>query len=168
MPLLILGIAPISFAIGVVALGQIFGPEYQHSQNLWRGVFFLAWALLGLTAVAVSCTTLVFVAREMRLWLRIATVALSVPVLLVAAAAFVAGTWSLQDYSGSFAAYDTAVEICGHPPAIAETGWAAGYMLPNTSDYERQKYTTHDRFIFGGTRYYCTAADAQAAGLRQH
>jgi hypothetical protein len=165
-PLISIAVAYFGFLVSGLILSRIIGPEYEHSDNLRRGVVFLSWALLALTAVAVSFTSLAFVGRRLRLWLRILTVVLNLPVLAVASVAFVVGIWSLQDYSASFAAYDAAAQICGHPPIIAETGWAAGYMLPNASDYARQRYTTHDRFIFGGTVYYCTAADAEAAGLR--
>jgi hypothetical protein len=166
-PLISIGIAYFGFLLGALVLSRIIGSEYEHSDNLRRGVVFLAWAVMALAAIAVSLTSLVFVAKQIRLWLRIATVVVNLPVLAVASLLFVVGIWSLQDYSASFAAYDTAVQVCGHPPVIAETGWGAGYMLPNTFDYARQAYTTHDRFIFSGTVYYCTAADAEAHGLRQ-
>jgi hypothetical protein len=165
-PLISIAVAYFGFLVGGLVLSRIIGPEYEHSDNLRRGVVFLSWAVLAFTAVAVSFTSLAFVARRLRLWLRISTVVLNLPLLALASVAFVMGIWSLQDYSASFAAYDAAAQICGHPPIIAKTGWGAGYMLPNTFDYARQRYTTHDRFIFGGTVYYCTAADAEAAGLR--
>ena len=162
-PFISVGVAYFGF---LAVLGRIVGPDYEHSDNLRRGVVLLAWAFLAFMAVAVSFTSLVYVTGQLRLWLRIATVVLNLPVLAVASLALVVGTWSLQDYSASFAAYDAAAQVCGHPPVIAETGWGAGYMLPSSFDYLRQRYTTHDRFIFGGTVYYCTAADAEAAGLR--
>jgi hypothetical protein len=165
-PLISIGVAYLGFFVGGLVLVVLLGPEYEHSNNLSRGVVFLAWTLLALTAIVVSLTSLVFVAKDLRRWLRIATVVLNLPVLAVASLVFVVGIWSLQDYSASFAAYDTAVQVCGHPPVIATQGWGASYMLPDTFDYARQRYTTHDRFIFGGSVYYCTAAEAQAHGLR--
>ena len=165
-PLISIGVAYIGFLVGGLVLSRVIGPQYEHSDNLWRGVVFLAWALLALTAMAVSVTSLVFVVKELRLWLRIATVVFNLLVLAVASPLFVVAIWSLQDYSVSFAAYDSAVQVCGRQPIIATEGWGASYQLPNTFDYVRQRYTTHDRFIFGGTVYYCTAADAQAHGLR--
>lgn len=166
IPLISIGIAYLSFLVAGLVLVVLLGPMYEHSNNLSRGVVFLGWALLALTALVVSLTSLVFVAQDLRRWLRIATVVLNIPVLAVASLLFVVGVWSLQDYSASYAAYDTAVQVCGHPPVIATQGWGASYMLPDTFDYARQRYTTHDRFIFGGDLYYCTAAEAQAHGLR--
>jgi hypothetical protein len=165
-PLISIGIAYLGFLVGFLVLLLAIGPEYEHRDNLARGVVFLGWALLAFTAIAVSLASLVFVGKDLRLWLRIATAVLNLPVLAVASLLFVVGIWSLQDYSASYAAYDTAVQVCGHPPVIATQGWGASYMLPDSFDYMRQRYTTHDRFIFGGTVYYCTAAEAQAHGLR--
>lgn len=143
-PLISISVAYLGFFVGGLVLVVLLGPEYEHSNNLSRGVVFLAWTLLALTAIVVSLTSLMFVAKDLRRWLRIATVVLNLPVLAVASLVFVVGIWSLQDYSASFSAYDTAVQVCGHPPVIP----------------------THDRFIFGGTVYYCTAAEAEAHGLR--
>jgi hypothetical protein len=167
-PLISIGIAYLGFLVGFLVLLLAIGPEYEHRDNLVRGVVFLGWAPLAFTAVAVSLSSLVLVGKDLRLWLRIATAVLNLPVLAAASLLFVVGIWSLQDYSASFAAYDTAVQVCGHPPVIGTEGWGAGYMLPNMFDYARQRYTTHDRFIFGGTVYYCTAADAEAHGLRPY
>jgi hypothetical protein len=166
-PLISIGIAYLSFLIAGLVLVVLLGPMYEHSNNLSRGVVFLGWAVLALTAVVVSLTSLVFVAQDPRRWLRIATAVLNLPVLAVASPLFVVGIWSLQDYSASYAAYDTAVQVCGHPPVIATEGWGASYMLPGSFDYARQRYTTHDRFILGGHLYYCTPAEAEAHGLRR-
>jgi hypothetical protein len=165
-PLISIGIGYLAFFVAGLVLVVVLGPMYEHSNNLSRGVVFLGWAVLALTAMVVSLTSLAFVAQDLRRWLRIATVVLNLPILAVASLVFVVGIWSLQDYSASYAAYDTAVQVCGHPPVIATQGWGASYMLPDSFDYMRQRYTTHDRFIFGGTVYYCTAAEAQAHGLR--
>ena len=166
VPLLAVGVAYAAFLVGFLVLLRLIGPEYQHSDNLSRGVVFLVWSVVALIAVAVSLTSLTFAARHLRVWLRVAIAVSNLPVVVVAPLLFVVGIWGLQDYSASFAAYDTAAQVCGHPPVIAQTGWGAGYMLPGAFDYERQRYTTHDRFIFGGTVYYCTGADAEAHGLR--
>jgi hypothetical protein len=165
-PLISIGIAYLSFLVAGLVLGVLLGPMYEHSNNLSRGVVFLGWALLALTAIVVSLTSLVFVAKDLRRWLRVATVVLNLPVLAAASLVFVVGIWSLQDYSASYAAYDTAVQVCGHLPVIGQEGWVSDYILPNTFDYTRLRYASHDRFIFGGTVYYCTAAEAEAHGLR--
>jgi hypothetical protein len=164
--LISIGIAYLGFLVGFLVLLLAIGPEYEHRDNLVRGMVFLGWAPLAFTATAVSLTSLVFVGKDLRRSLWIATAVLNLPVLAVASLLFVVGIWSLQDYSASFAAYDTAVQICGHPPVIGEEGWGASYTLPNTFDYARLRYSSHDRFIFGGTVYYCAAAEAEAHGLR--
>jgi hypothetical protein len=165
-PLISIGVAYAGFFAGGIVIWQVVGPQYEHSDNLWRGLVFVAWAMLALVAIAVSLTSLMLVAKEMRLVFRIATVLLNLPILGVASLIFVVGIWSLQDYSASFAAYDTAVQVCGHLPVIGQEGWGADYIVPNMFDYTRLRYSSHDRFIFSGTAYYCTAADAQAHGLR--
>jgi hypothetical protein len=167
IPLGSIGIAYAGFLMAGVVLVALLRPEYEHSDNLSRGMVFLAWTLLALICTVVSLTSLMFVARGLRPWLRIATVVFNLPVLAVASLLFVLGIWSLQDYSASYAAYDTAVQVCGHPPVIATEGWGASYMLPGSFDYARQRYTTHDRFILGGHLYYCTPAEAEAHGLRR-
>lgn len=142
-PLLAIGVAYAGFLVGYFVLTLLIGSEYQHSDSLSRASVFLAWSLLALAAVAVSCTSLVFVWSSLHWWLRIVAAVLNLDAIVAA-------------------------QVCGHPPVIATTGWGAGYMIPGTFDYARQRYTTHDRFIFGGTVYYCTAADAEAHGLRPY
>jgi len=132
------------------------------------GLVFLAWALLALAVLGLILTSLVFVFNELRVWLRIATIALTVPVVLVAPYAVLFGIWSLQDHSASYAAYDTAEQLCGGPPVIGDTSWGGGYVLPNTHDYSQRRYTSRDRFLVLGpaTVYYCTEAEAKAHGLK--
>ena len=133
-PLLAIGVAYVGFLVGYFVLTLLIGSEYQHSDNLSRASVFLAWSLLALAAVAVSCTSLVFVWSSLRWWLRIVAAVLNLPVIVAAPGILALSIWSFQDYAASYAAYDTAAQVCGHPPVIATTGWGAGYMIPGTFD----------------------------------
>lgn len=62
-------------------------------------------------------------------------------------------------FDSPYVSYELAVNQCGHQPVIA-TNFAAGYTydLPGDAGYGPS--------IFNNT-YYCTAAEAEAAGYRR-
>src|SRR5258708_38045571 len=116
VPLLAVGVAYAAFLVGFLVLLRLIGPEYQHSDNLSRGVVFLVWSVVALIAVAVTLTSLTFAARHLRVWLRAAIAVSNLPVVVVAPLLFVVGICGLQEYSALFAASDAPRPVCRPPP----------------------------------------------------
>jgi hypothetical protein len=142
-------------------------PEYEHATYLHVGLIGLGWSLLALVTVAVSTTSVLLAFNQLRRWPRWITVALNVPVVIALAGALQLSISSLQDYNAGFAAYETAVHVCGHPPVLASAGWGGDILLPSDPEYERLKYSTQDHLLLGTPTYFCTAADAEAHGYQR-
>jgi hypothetical protein len=167
IPLISIGLAYVGFVAGLAVMFLLSTPEYEHATYLHVGLIALAWSLLALVSVAVSTTSLLLALDQLRRWLRWITVALNVLVAIALAGALLLSVSSLHDYSAGFAAYETAVQVCGHPPVLASAGWGGDILLPSDSDYERLKYSTEDHLLLGTPKYFCTAADAEAHGYQR-
>jgi hypothetical protein len=167
IPLVTIGLAYAGFVAGFAVMSLLSTPEYEHVTYLHLGLIALAWSLLALVCVAVSITSLLLVFNQLRRSLRWMTVALNVVVVIASAGGLQLSVSSLQDYTAGFAAFETAVHVCGHPPVLASAGWGGDILLPSDSDYERLKYATQDPLLLGTPTYFCTAADAEAHGYQR-
>lgn len=156
------------FGVGLLILVWRIGDEYQHSDNLYRGLVFLGAGLIAAVAAATSATLFALEWSRLRLWTRLVVPPPIVVAVAAAALLVVVSVWSFQDYAASSAAYETAVQVCGHAPILAQRGFGSDtYMVPGSFDYNRIRYSTHDRFILGGSEYFCTEQDAQAHGYHR-
>jgi hypothetical protein len=168
LPLISVIVAYGSFLIGVGVLRIVATPEYQHRYDLDLSLVGLGWSILALISLSVSATTLLLAWEQQPGWLRLATVALNLFLVVGLAVVFDLTLTSLQKYNAGFVAYDTAVQVCGQPPVLASRGLEAQgtYILPNNADYDRLKYSTQDDLLLGVPKFFCSAADAEAHGYR--
>lgn len=167
IPLVSIGLAYAGFVAGLGAMSLLSTPEYEHATYLHVGLIALGWSLLALVSVAASMTSLLLGFNQLRRRLRWMTVALNAVVVIALALGLQLSVSTLQDYTAGFAAYKTAVNICGHPPVLASAGWGGDILLPSDSDYERLKYSTQDPLLLGTPTYFCTEADAEAHGYQR-
>jgi len=169
VPLVAVGIAYLSFGVGLVLVAVLKDPEYQHVQDLQTGVYTLAWGLFALVAMVVSLTSLALIAWNVRWFMKLGVLVLNLPVVAAAAGAVVVSIWSFQNYSAGYAAYDAAQQACGGPPVIVATGFGGGYMVPTSFDYERLRYASHAHILFFNNNYvfYCTEEEAIAQGYHR-
>jgi hypothetical protein len=167
IPLTSIGLAYVGFVAGLGLILFISTPEYEHATQLHLGLIALAWSLLALVSVAVSTTSLLLVFKQLRPCLGWMTVALNVVVVIAIGGGLQLSISSLQNYTAGFAAYETAVQICGHAPVLASAAWGGDILLPSDSDYDRLKYSTQDHLLLGTPKYFCTLADAGAHGYQR-
>lgn len=163
VPLASVAVAAIGFVAALLGMGLVATPEYEHASYLHTGLIWLAWSWLALASVAVSAASLRRSFAQLSRAVRRITVVLDAVVLIVAAGALPLSIASLNIYRAGIAAYDAAVQSCGHPPVLATTGFGDDVILPTDSDYERLKYSTTDPLL-GTTTYFCTLAEAEANG----
>jgi hypothetical protein len=150
-------------ALGVLSL--LSTPEFEHATYLHLGLVALAWSVLAAAGIGISVASLRRTSIQLRPGFRVAVVALNVPIGIGLALALPVSIWSLNDYRAGFAAYDAAAQRCGDPPVLAWSGYWGHYVLPSDSDYDRLKYTAPDPSINGPMLFFCSAADAEAAGI---
>ena len=167
IPLLSIGLAYAGFVVGLGVMTLLSTPEYEHATDLHLGLIALAWSLLALVSVAMSITSLVLAFNQLGRWLRWITAALNVIVVIALVGGLQLSVSSLQDYTAGFAAFESAVHVCGHPPVLASDGWGGDILIPGDSDYERLKYSTQDPLLLGTPTYFCTAADAESHGYQR-
>jgi len=167
IPLVSVGLAYLGFAAGLGVISLIGTPEYEHATDLHLGIVTLAWSLVAIASVAVSTISLLLVSNQVGRSLRWITVALNVPVVIALGWSLQLSISNLQDYTAGFAAYETAVHVCGNRPVLAGAGWGGDILLPGDPDYERLKYSTRDHLLLGTPTYFCTLADAEAHGYQR-
>jgi hypothetical protein len=167
IPLTSIGLAYAGFVVGLGLILILTTPEYEHATELHLGLAALAWSLLALVCVGVSTASLLLFFNQGRPWLGWVTAALNVVVVVGMAAALQFSISSLQNYTAGLAAYETAVQVCGHAPVLASAGWGGDVLIPSDPDYERLKYSTQDHLLLGTPKYFCTLADAEARGFQR-
>jgi hypothetical protein len=167
IPLVSIGVAYAGFVAGLWVMALLSTPEYEHASYLHDGLVWLAWSLLALLTSAVSVASLRRSSAQLPRSLRRMTAALNIVVVIVLVGALPFSIWSLADYRAGIAAYDAAVQRCGHPPVLASAGYWGDVLLPTDSDYERLKYSTVDPLLLGAPIYFCTLADAEAHGYQR-
>jgi hypothetical protein len=168
MPLISIGVVYAGLVVGLLVMGRLSTPEYEHVSDLHIGLIWLAWSVLALAGLTVSITSYRRSTAPLLHWSRGIAVVLQSVVGIILVGALPLSIINLVAYRNGITAYDAEVERCGHPPVLAMTDIVGqnDVVLPTDSDYERLKYSTADLLTLTPTTYYCSLADAEADGYR--
>src|SRR5579864_3482523 len=157
MPLISIGVVYAGLVVGLLVMGRVSTPEYEHVNDLYIGLIWLPWSFLAIAGLAVSITSYRRSTAPSLHWSRWMAVLLQVIVVIILVGALPLSILNLAAYRNGFAAYDAEVERCGQLPVLAMTDIVGqkDVVLPTDSDYDRLKYAPADVVTLTPTTYYC-------------